>query len=49
MSRDVMSPDVFVYLKVSPEECFIRMNERSRSQEDGIPLEYLQHLNKNYE
>lgn len=49
MSRDVMSPDVFVYLKVSPEECFRRMNERSRSQEDGIPLEYLQHLDKNYE
>ena len=49
MSRDVMSPDVFVYLKVSPEECFRRMNERSRSQEDGLPLEYLQHLDKNYE
>lgn len=49
MSRDVMPPDIFVYLKVSPEECHRRMTERSRTQEAGVPLEYLQHLDKNYE
>ena len=48
MSRDVMPPDIFVYLKVSPEECHRRMTERSRTQEAGVPLDYLQHLDKNY-
>jgi deoxyadenosine/deoxycytidine kinase len=49
MSRDVMPPDIFIYLKVSPEECHRRMSERARSQETGVPLDYLQHLDKNYE
>lgn len=49
MSRDIMPPDIFVYLHVSPEECYRRMNSRGRSQEEGVPLEYLQHLDKNYQ
>ena len=48
MSRDVMPPDVFVYLDVSPEECHRRMNSRARKAEEGVPLEYLQHLDTNY-
>ena len=40
MSRDVMPPDIFVYLDVSPEECHERMASRARSQEDGVPLDY---------
>jgi deoxyadenosine/deoxycytidine kinase len=48
MSRDVMPPDIFVYLDVSPEECHSRMNSRAREQEAGVPLDYLQHLDKNY-
>ena len=49
MSRDVMPPDVFVYLDVSPEECHERMNQRARSEEEGVPLDYLQQLYGNYQ
>ena len=48
MSRDVMPPDIFVYLDVPPEECHRRMANRGRSQEEGVPLDYLQHLDENY-
>ncbi len=48
MSRDIMPPDIFVYLNVTPEECHRRMNTRSRSEEEGVPLDYLQHLDRNY-
>ncbi len=48
MSRDIMPPDIFVYLNVSPEECHRRMNTRSRSEEEGVPLDYLEHLDRNY-
>ena len=43
-----MPPDIFVYLNVSPEECHRRMNTRSRTEEEGVPLDYLQHLDRNY-
>ncbi len=49
MSRDVMPPDIFVFLDVAPEECHERMSVRGRSQEDGVPLDYLQQLNANYQ
>ncbi len=49
MSRDVMPPDIFVYLDVPPEECYRRMAARGRRQEDGVPLEYLQQLYDNYQ
>ncbi len=49
MSRDVMPPDVFVYLDVSPEECYDRMHSRGRSQEEGVPLDYLKQLYDNYQ
>ncbi len=49
MSRDIMPPDIFVYLHVDPEECFSRMESRGRKQESGVPLDYLQHLDKNYQ
>lgn len=48
MSRDVMPPDIFVYLDVPPEECHRRMSTRGRSEEEGVPLDYLQHLDQNY-
>ena len=49
MSRDVMPPDIFVFLDVSPEECYERMASRGRSQEVGVPLDYLQQLYDNYQ
>ena len=48
MSRDVMPPDIFVYLDVPPEECHRRMGTRARDEETGVPLDYLQQLDKNY-
>jgi len=48
ISRDVMPPDIFVYLVVSPEECYERMATRGRDQEEGVPLDYLQQLDANY-
>ena len=49
MSRDVMPPDIFVFLDVSPEECYERMAARGRSQESEVPLDYLQQLYDNYQ
>ena len=49
MSRDMMPPDIFVFLDVSPEECFERMAERGRTEEDGVPLDYLKQLYDNYQ
>jgi len=49
MSRDMMPPDIFVFLDVSPEECFERMAERGRSEEVGVPLDYLKQLYDNYQ
>lgn len=49
MSRDVMPPDIFVFLDVSPEECFERMAMRGRTAENGVPLDYLQQLYDNYQ
>ena len=47
MSRDVMPPDIFVFLDVSPEECYDRMHSRGRSEEEGVPLDYLKQLYDN--
>ena len=49
MSRDVMPPDIFVFLKVEPEECFARMSRRGRDTESGVPLDYLRQLYDNYQ
>ena len=49
ISRDVMPPDVFVYLDVKPQDSFDRMHERGRSTEEGVPLEYLEQLYDNYQ
>lgn len=49
MSRDVMPPDIFVYLDVSPDECHRRMSARGRAEEEGVPLDYLRQLYDNYQ
>ena len=48
MSRDVMPPDIYIYLDVPPEICYKRMASRARTEEEGVPLDYLQHLDRNY-
>jgi len=37
-------PRGFIYLRVQPEDCFKRLQERNRSEEAGVPLAYLQQL-----
>ena len=49
MSRDVMPPDIFVFLQVDPEECHARMSRRGRDTESGVPLDYLKQLYANYQ
>ncbi|GFN90454.1 thymidine kinase 2, mitochondrial-like [Plakobranchus ocellatus] len=38
--------DLIVYLRASPEICAERMRKRNRSEEAGVPLEYLQALHR---
>jgi len=42
-------PDAIIYLKSSPKKCQLRIQERSRNEESGIKLEYLEELNNNHE
>lgn len=42
-------PDIIVHLDVTPEKAMERIKERGRESERGIPLEYLQLLNRGYE
>lgn len=42
-------PDVFIYLKTSPETCFERIKKRNRLAEEKISLEYIQNLHTLYE
>jgi len=41
-------PDLIVHLDVSPGTALKRIRERGRESEQGIPLEYLQLLNRGY-
>ena len=42
-------PDVYIYLRVSPEICLERITKRSRGCECGVTLEYLQQLHDAHE
>ncbi|MBB18727.1 MAG: deoxynucleoside kinase [Rickettsiales bacterium] len=49
MSTFMKAPDVIVYLHVTPEQSFERIQKRERGCESGITLEYLQALYDGYE
>ena len=49
MSNFLHRPDLILYLDVEPEEALRRVNERSRSCESRLTLQYLQDLKKGYE
>jgi deoxyadenosine/deoxycytidine kinase len=42
-------PHAIIYLRCAPEKCFERMHRRARSEEDGVPLEYLKELHDYHE
>eukprot|EP00271_Cylindrocystis_brebissonii_P017798 TRINITY_DN4770_c0_g1_i1.p1 TRINITY_DN4770_c0_g1~~TRINITY_DN4770_c0_g1_i1.p1 ORF type:complete len:310 (+),score=53.48 TRINITY_DN4770_c0_g1_i1:224-1153(+) len=42
-------PDAFVYLRAEPEVCHSRLKRRARSEEAGVPLDYLRHLHQRHE
>ena len=42
-------PHAIIYLRCSPEKCFERMHKRARSEEGGVPLEYLKELHDYHE
>ena len=41
--------DALIYLKAGPQKCYERIEERSRSSEDGIPMDYVTYLHNCYE
>ena len=42
-------PDGFIYLRATPDICMDRMKRRSRQEEVGIEMEYLQGLHQKHE
>lgn len=42
-------PDVYVYLRTSPEVCKDRMDSRNRDCENGVTLDYLREIHAKYE
>jgi deoxyadenosine/deoxycytidine kinase len=49
MCRTLLPPTLLVFLEVTPETAFARMQKRNRSVEAGVPLAYLQRLQLGYE
>lgn len=49
MSNFMCKPNVIVYLDVSPERSYERIQERARGMESGITLDYLRDLSAGYE
>jgi deoxyadenosine/deoxycytidine kinase len=42
-------PDVYIYLRTSPEICFERIQQRSRDCENGVGLDYIKTIHQEYE
>lgn len=42
-------PNGFIYLQTTPETSYKRLTKRSRSEETGVPLEYLKSLHSKHE
>lgn len=47
--RELVFPQLLIYLDVQPETAFKRINSRGRVMEQTIPLEYLKMLKRNYD
>ena len=48
-SQTNLRPNGIIYIKTPPETCMSRINERNRSEEVSIPLDYLQSLHRCHE
>jgi len=42
-------PDVYIYLRTTPEMCFERIQQRSRDCENGVSLDYIRIIHVEYE
>ncbi len=42
-------PSGFIYLRTSPEMCYLRLKKRARSEESAVPLSYLESLHTKHE
>ncbi|KAF6034882.1 TK2 [Bugula neritina] len=49
MDNQKVNVDLIVYLRSTPETCLNRMIKRSRTEEAGVPLEYLESLHELHE
>ncbi len=47
--KNAWTPDVHVYIKTSPEECYKRISKRTQEGDSTISLEYLQRVHEYYE
>lgn len=48
MARTLLPPTLLIFLDVQPETAYERMNSRGRSEEAGVPLDYLVRLREAY-
>jgi len=49
MKRFLRYPDLVIYLRTTPQVCDSRIRTRQRSEESGIPMDYLQKLHEKHE
>lgn len=46
---DKLNPDGFIYIRAEPEKSMERLKKRARTEEDGVPLEYLTDIHKRHD
>ena len=49
ISNHDIGQDRIIYVRTSPEQCYERIQQRCRMEEEGIPMEYLKALHQCYE